>query len=292
MHYRVGDDNLFKIVQKVVLAPSLKLFEVLAPDIAARVQPGQFIILRMNERGERIPLTVADFDRSQGLITLIFQEVGRSTSDLGQMEVGDYILDVVGPLGMPSAIEKLGRVVCIGGGVGVAPVYPITRALKLAGNEVISIIGARSQDYLILTDEMQAVSDSLRIATDDGSAGERGFVTDILRKVIENNGPVDLVVAIGPLNMMKAVAELTRPWGIKTMVSMNTIMVDGTGMCGACRVAVGEKTMFACVDGPEFDGHLVDWNIAQMRARMFEREEKAAIEACSCGGDGQCQKKR
>jgi len=283
---------LFKIVRKVVLAPALKLFEVLAPDIAARVQPGQFIILRMNERGERIPLTVADFDRSLGLITLIFQEVGRSTIDLGQMEVEDYILDVVGPLGMASPIEKLGRVVCIGGGVGVAPVYPITRALKQAGNEVISIIGARSQDYLILTDEMQAVSDSLLIATDDGSAGEKGFVTDMLRKIIENNGQVDLVMAIGPLPMMKAVAELTQPYGIKTMVSMNTIMVDGTGMCGACRVAVGDKTMFACVDGPEFDGHLVDWNIAEMRARMFEKEEKTAMGACSCGGDGQCQKQK
>lgn len=280
---------MFQIVKKVVLAPALKLFEVRAPDIAARVQPGQFIILRMNERGERIPLTVADFDRSRGLITLIFQEVGRSTIDLGQMEAQDYILDVVGPLGLPSAIEKLGRVVCIGGGVGVAPVYPITRALKQAGNEVISIIGARSQDYLILRDEMQAVSDSLRIATDDGSAGEKGFVTDILRNVIENYSPVDLVMAIGPLPMMRAVAELTKSYGIKTMVSMNTIMVDGTGMCGACRVAVGEKTMFACVDGPEFDGHLVDWNIAEMRARMFEKEEKTAMGACRCGGDGQCQ---
>jgi ferredoxin--NADP+ reductase len=281
---------LFKIVNKEDLAPQLKLFEVSAPEIAARVQPGQFIILRMNERGERIPLTVADFDRSRGLITLIFQEVGRSTIDLGQLEAEDYILDVVGPLGMPSVIEKLGRVVCIGGGVGVAPVYPITRALKAAGNEVISIIGARSQDYLILTGAMQAVSDSLRIATDDGSDGDKGFVTDILRQVIENNSPIDLVMTIGPLPMMKAVSELTRPLGIKTMVSMNPIMVDGTGMCGACRVVVGEKTMFACVDGPEFDGHQVDWNIAQMRARMFEREERKAIDACGCGGAGYCQK--
>jgi ferredoxin--NADP+ reductase len=279
-------------VEKVLLAPSLKSFKVLAPEIAARVQPGQFIILRINERGERIPLTVADFDRSRGLLTLIFQEVGRSTKDLGKMEVDDYILDLVGPLGRPSEIANLGRVICIGGGVGVAPVYPITRALKQAGNEVISIIGARSQDYLIFTEEMQAVSDSLYIATDDGSAGEKGFVTDVLHQVIKNNEKIDLVIAIGPLPMMKAVAEATKQYQIKTLVSMNTIMVDGTGMCGACRVVIGEETKFACVDGPEFDGHLVDWNIAQMRARMFLKEEKIAMEACSCGGDGHCQSQK
>jgi ferredoxin--NADP+ reductase len=284
--------NLFKIVEKEVLAPALKLFKVLAPEIAARVQPGQFIILRMNERGERIPLTVADFDRSRGLLTLIFQEVGRSTKDLGKMEVNDYILDLVGPLGRSSEIANLGRVICIGGGVGVAPVYPITRALKQAGNEVISIIGARSQDYLILLEEMQAVSNSMWIATDDGSAGEKGFVTDVLRQVIDKNRPIDLVIAIGPLPMMEAVAEATRPYQIKTLVSMNPIMVDGTGMCGACRVVVGEETKFACVDGPEFDGHLVDWKIAQMRARMFWKEEKIATEVCSCGGDGHCQSQK
>ena len=283
---------MYKIVNKVILAPELKLFEVSAPEIAARVQPGQFIILRVDELGERIPLTVADFDRSRGLITLIFQEVGRSTIDLGKLEADDYILDLVGPLGMASEIEKMGRVVCIGGGVGVAPVYPITRALKEAGNEVISIIGARSEDYLILTGAMQAVSNSVRIVTDDGSTGEKGLVTDILSQIIAEKSPIDMVMAIGPLPMMKAVAELTRPHAIKTMVSMNTIMVDGTGMCGACRVAVGEKTKFACVDGPEFDGHLVDWNVALMRSRMFEKEERIALEACTCGGDGKCQKQR
>ncbi len=282
---------MFKIVTKKVLAPALKLFEVLAPAVAARVQPGQFIILRTDEHGERIPLTVADFDRGQGLITLIFQEVGRSTVDLGKMEAGDFILDLVGPLGVPSAIEQLGRVVCIGGGVGIAPIYPITRALKQAGNEVISIIGARSRDCLFLTEEMEKVSDSMWIATDDGSAGEKGLVTDILRQVMER-GPVALVMAIGPLPMMRAISELTRSRGIKTMVSMNPIMVDGTGMCGACRVAVGEKAKFACVDGPEFDGHLVDWNIASLRARMFLNEEKKAMETCTCGGVGNCQSQR
>lgn len=281
---------MFKIVKKIDLAQEIRLFEVLAPEIAARVQPGQFIILRMDERAERIPLTVADYDRSRGLITLIFQEVGRSTRDLGQLEAEDCILDVVGPLGMPSVIEKLGRVVCIGGGVGVAPVYPITRAFKETGNEVISIIGARSADYLILTGAMQAVSNRLLITTDDGSAGQKGLVTDLLQETISQKSPIDLVMAIGPLPMMKAVAELTRPLGIRTMVSMNPIMVDGTGMCGACRVAVGDKTRFACVDGPEFDGHLVDWDTAIMRARMFEREEYIAMEACNCGGDRNCQK--
>lgn len=281
---------MFKIVKKIDLAQEIRLFEVLAPEIAARVQPGQFIILRMDERAERIPLTVADYDRSRGLITLIFQEVGRSTRDLGQLEAEDCILDVVGPLGMPSVIEKLGRVVCIGGGVGVAPVYPITRAFKETGNEVISIIGARSADYLILTGAMQAVSNRLLITTDDGSAGQKGLVTDLLQETISQKSPIDLVMAIGPLPMMKAVAELTRPLGIRTMVSMNPIMVDGTGMCGACRVAVGDKTRFACVDGPEFDGHLVDWDTAMMRARMFEREEYIAMEVCNCGGDRNCQK--
>lgn len=283
---------MYEIVTKKVLAPALKLFEVLVPDIAARVQPGQFIILRTDEHGERIPLTVADFDRDQGLITLIFQEVGRSTIDLGQLEAGDSILDLVGPLGMPSSIEKMGRVICVGGGVGIAPIYPITRALKQAGNEIISILGARSRDYLFLTEEMQKVSDNMRIATDDGSAGEKGLVTDILRQVMEEGKTVGLVMAIGPLPMMKAVSELTRPFGIKTVVSMNPIMVDGTGMCGACRVAVGEKMKFACVDGPEFDGHLVDWNIASLRARMFLNEEKKAMETCTCGGVGNCQSQR
>ncbi len=283
---------MFQIKEIIKLGPSLKLFKVFAPEIAARVEPGQFIILRMDDHGERIPLTVADFDRTEGLLTLIFQEVGRSTRNLGEMKVDDYILDLVGPLGQPSEITKLGRVVCIGGGVGVAPVYPITRALKQAGNEVISIIGARSQDYLILAEEMRAVSDSLYITTDDGSAGEKGFVTDVLLRVIKNQEPVDLVIAIGPLAMMKAVAEATRPYQIKTMVSMNPIMVDGTGMCGACRVVVGETTKFACVDGPEFDGHLVDWQLAQMRARMFLQEEKVAMEACSCGGDGHCRNQK
>lgn len=282
---------MFKIIEKEVLAPAIKLFKVSAPEIAAKAQPGQFIILRRDEKGERIPLTIADFDREKGLLTLIFQEVGRSTKELGELNEGDSILDLVGPLGKPSRIEKFGRVICVGGGVGVAPVYPITRAMQQAGNEVISIIGARNAESLILEQEMRAVSDQLYVVTDDGSAGMKGFVTTKLQEILAEGKP-DLVVAIGPLVMMQAVSELTRPYQIKTVVSLNSIMVDGTGMCGACRVPVGDKTKFACVDGPEFDGHQVDWATAAMRARMFTDEEKKAMNGyhhCS-GGECQCQK--
>jgi len=281
---------MFKILKKKILAQSIKLIDVLAPEIAAKGQPGQFIILRIDENGERIPLTIADFNREQGTLTLIFQEVGRSTIDLGKLEEGDTIRDIVGPLGKSSEIEKFGKVICIGGGVGIAPIYPITRALKNAGNEIVSIIGARSKDHLILAEEMQAVSDVLHITSDDGTVGQKGFVTDILNQIIESKSQIDLVMAIGPLVMMKAVSELTRSYNIKTVVSLNPIMVDGTGMCGACRVTIGKDTKFACVDGPEFDGHLVDWSVAASRARMFQEEEKIAIGTCS-GGECQCQKK-
>jgi len=288
----VGDDNLFQIIKKEVLAPSIKLFNVSAPEIAAKAQPGQFIILRIDEKGERIPLTIADFDREQGLLTLIFQEVGRSTKELGELNEGDSILDLVGPLGMPSDIEKFGRVICVGGGVGVAPVYPITRAMKQAGNEVISIIGARNGESLILEQEMRKVSDELNVVTDDGSAGMKGFVTTKLQEILAEEKKPDLIVAIGPLVMMQAVSELTRPYQIKTVVSLNSIMVDGTGMCGACRVPVGSKIQFACVDGPEFDGHQVDWAVAAMRARMFTDEEKTAMDGYHhhAGGECQCRK--
>lgn len=271
---------MFSIKHKEILAPSLKLIKVFAPEIAAKAKPGQFIILRINEKGERIPLTIADFDRNEGLLTLIFQEVGRTTLELGQLEEGDYILDLVGPLGQASHIDNFGTVVCIGGGVGVAPIYPITRALKQAGNKIISIIGARSSDFIILKEEMQAISDGLYIATDDGSAGTKGFVTDILKQVIAANPQIDIIMAIGPIPMMRAVAEMSRPHSIKTMVSMNPIMVDGTGMCGACRLTVGNETRFACVDGPEFDGHLVDWQLAILRSKSFVKQEKEAMHHC------------
>jgi ferredoxin--NADP+ reductase len=281
---------VFDIVKKQVLAPSIKLFEVYAPEIAAKAQPGQFVILRIDERGERIPLTIADYNREKGLLVLIFQKVGRSTLEMGKLEEGDRILDLVGPLGRPSEVEYHGRVVCIGGGVGVAPVYPITRTLKQKGNEVISIIGARSADHLILEQEMAAVSDKLYITSDDGSVGHKGFVTDVLNDLLKEGTALDYIIAIGPLVMMKAVCELSKPYGVKTTVSLNPIMVDGTGMCGACRVVVDSETKFACVDGPEFDGHQVDWELAQMRSRMFQEEEKIAMQNACGGGDCQCQR--
>lgn len=281
---------MYEIIRKENLAEGIKLFEISAPQIAAKARPGQFIILRIDEKGERIPLTIADFDRDKGTITLISQEVGRTTRDLAKMEPEEKILDLVGPLGRASEIENFGRVVCIGGGVGVAPVYPITRALKATGNEVISIIGARSAAQLILQEEMQAVSDHLYITSDDGSIGQHGYVTDILSRLLADEIKIDLIVAIGPLPMMEAVSETSRSYGVRTMVSMNPIMVDGTGMCGACRVAVGSETKFACVDGPEFDGHLVDWELARSRSRMFLAEEKIA-DNCS-GGECQCHERR
>ncbi len=281
---------MFKITKKMTLAQSIKLIEVLAPQLASKAQPGQFIILRIDENGERIPLTLADCDGQEGTITLIYQEVGRTTLELGRLESGDYILDLVGPLGKPSEIERYGTVVCVGGGVGVAPIYPITRALANAENNIISVIGARSNKHLILAEEMQRVSEKLHIATDDGSLGHKGFVTDILQQIVDSGVQIDLVVAIGPLVMMKAVSELTRPYNIKTVVSLNPIMVDGTGMCGACRVAVGQETKFACVDGPEFDGHQVNWSVAETRARMFADEEQLAMKGCYSGGDCHCQK--
>lgn len=279
---------MYKILRKEVLSPTLKLFEIDAPKIAQKCQAGQFIILRIDEKGERIPLTIADFDRERGTITLIFAEVGKTTQQLGRMEAGDALLDFVGPLGRPSEIEKYGRVVCIGAGVGIAPVFPITRALKEAGNEVISIVGARNKELLFWVDEMKAQSDEFHICTDDGSLGEKGFVSDVLKKVIEEKGKIDYVIAIGPLPGMRAAAEVTRPLGIKTMVSLNSIMVDGTGMCGACRVTVGGETKFACVDGPEFDGHLVDYTEQMRRSQIFKDEEQRALAKGSCGGGCGC----
>ncbi|MDN5344264.1 MAG: ferredoxin/flavodoxin---NADP+ reductase [Clostridia bacterium] len=278
---------MYRIVKKEVMSPVIKLMEVEAPAVAAKARAGQFIILRLDEEGERIPLTIADFNRSRGTITTIFQEVGYTTQRLGALEAGDGLADFVGPLGQPSEIENYGRVICVGGGVGVAPVYPIARALKEAGNEVISIIGARTKELLIWEDKMRAVSDELLVATDDGSYGHHGFVTDLLKQVLEEKGNVARVWGIGPVVMMRAVAETTRPFGVPTIVSMNPIMVDGTGMCGACRVSVGGETKFACVDGPEFDGHQVDWQLALRRMNMYKDEEQRILAAHE-GGDCKC----
>lgn len=266
-----------EIVERRQLAPSLTLFKLYTPDIARRVKAGQFVVLRADDYAERIPLTVADHDREQGTITVIFQVVGTSTRKLDKFQQGEAILDVVGPLGKASHIEKMGTVVCIGGGVGIAPVYPIAKALHEAGNTVISIIGARTKDMLILESEMKAISDQLFVTTDDGTYGRHGFVTDALKQLIEQKTTIDEVVAIGPVIMMKAVAEVTRPHQIKTIVSLNSIMVDGTGMCGGCRATIGEEVKFVCVDGPEFDAHQVKFDELLLRQKMYEREERRAL---------------
>lgn len=282
---------MYKIVTKQELAPSVKLFEVEAPLIAKKAQPGQFIILRIDEDGERIPLTIADFNREKGTITLIFQEVGASTLELGRLNAGDSLLDLVGPLGKNTHIENFGTVVCIGGGIGVAPVYPIARGMKQAGNKVISIIGARNKDLLIYEQEMDKVSDELYITTDDGSKGRKGLVTHVLKELIEKGEKIALVMAIGPVIMMRSVADVTREYHIKTVVSLNPIMVDGTGMCGGCRVAVGNENKFACVDGPEFDAHLVDFDGLMARQRMYRPQEQTAHECCHKHDhkEGECQ---
>jgi glutamate synthase (NADPH/NADH) small chain len=268
---------LNEIVVRKNLAPSITLFKLYAPDIARKVKPGQFVVLRSDDRSERLPLTVADFDRKAGLITVIFQVVGSSTRRLDVFQQGERIMDVVGPLGKPSHIEKFGTVVCVGGGVGVAPVYPIAKALHEMGNKVISIIGARNKEMLILEEEMKAISDTLYPTTDDGTYGHHGFVTDVLKRLIEEKTQIDLVIGIGPVVMMRAVSEVTRPYNIKTVVSLNTIMVDGTGMCGCCRATIGGETKFVCVDGPEFDGHQVDFKELVLRQQMYNREERRAL---------------
>jgi ferredoxin--NADP+ reductase len=266
------------------LSEGVKSFIVEAPLVARKCQAGQFIILRIDENGERIPLTIADYSREKGTIQLIFQEVGATTRQMGRLKAGEALLDVAGPLGKATEIENFGVVVCIGGGIGVAPVYPIARAYKNAGNKVISIIGARNSDLLIMEKEMRSVSDELHITTDDGSAGRKGLVVDPLKDMIAAGDKIDRVMAIGPMVMMRGVAEVTRPHGIHTLVSLNPIMVDGTGMCGGCRCSVGGETKFACVDGPEFDGHEVDFNGLMARARMYQAEER------QCKGDGSCHK--
>ena len=275
-----------KILKKSTLAPQVYEFIVDAPLVAHKCQPGQFVIIRTEEESERIPLTIADFDREQGTITIIVQAVGNTTKHLCEtFNENDEILDVVGPLGMPSHIENFGTVVCVGGGIGVAPVYPIARALKEAGNKVISIIGARNKDLIIFKDKMAAISDELIITTEDGTAGQKGFVTDPLKKMLESGNMPGMVLAIGPVIMMKNVAETTRPYKVPTVASLNTIMVDGTGMCGGCRVKVGDDNKFACVDGPEFDAHLVDFANLVQRQQMYKGQESLEY---GCGGHCKC----
>ncbi|MEK6776909.1 MAG: sulfide/dihydroorotate dehydrogenase-like FAD/NAD-binding protein [bacterium] len=275
---------MFEILEKKVWSdevPKIKEFVVKAPAIAKAHHAGQFIILIVDENGERIPLTIADKDANKGTISILFQEVGKSTMCLGMLNKGDHIHHMAGPLGKPTHVEKFGTVVCVGGGIGIAPVHPIAKAMKDAGNKVISILGARSKDLLIYEDKMKKASHEIRITTDDGSYGRHGFVTDELKHMIEvEKIPIDLVVVIGPPIMMKFVCKVTEPYKLRTFASLNTIMVDGTGMCGACRVTVGGKTKFVCVDGPEFDGHQVDFEEMMMRQRQYLPEEKLARETC------------
>ena len=272
---------MYKIVEKQVLSETVKMMKIKAPLVAKKARAGQFIILRIDEPGERIPLTIADYNQKEGTVTIIFMEVGKTTRQLGKMKVGDFLLNFAGPLGNPSEIKKYGTVVMIGGGVGIAPLYPIVRDLKKTGNYVISILGARNEKLLMLEKEIEEYSDELFITTDDGSKGIKGFVSDVLKKLIDEGRKINMVMAIGPVIMMKVVTDVTRPFKIKTLVSLNPIMVDGTGMCGGCRVSVGNETKFACVDGPEFDGHLVDFDNLMLRNRRFLCQEE---EACNCTG--------
>lgn len=267
------------LVDKAFIAPKVTRYVLRAPDIARRRRPGQFVIVRLREGGERIPLTIADADGAKGTITLIVQEVGRTTAEMAHLlKPGDVLLDLLGPLGMPTHVEKYGRVLAVGGGIGVAPLHPIAQALQLAGNEVVGILGARNQDLLIMEDELRRACARVRVMTDDGSRGEKGFVTDGIKSEAAA-GKVDLCVAIGPLVMMRAVSALTRELGIRTLVSLNPVMVDGTGMCGGCRVTVGGATKFVCVDGPEFDGHQVDYDELLRRQRFYQPQEKLSYEA-------------
>lgn len=273
---------MYKIVRKEVLNPTVTLMEIDAPLIAKKAEPGQFIILRVDQDGERIPLTVADFDREKGTVTIIFQIVGATTEKLNHKEQGECIADFVGPLGVASHTDGLKKVAVVGGGVGCAIAYPIAKKLHNLGCEVHSIVGFRNKDLVILENEFDRVSDVLKIMTDDGSHGEKGLVTDALKALIESGEQYDEVITIGPLIMMKFVCKLTKEYGIKTVVSMNPIMIDGTGMCGGCRLTVGGKTKFACVDGPDFDGHLVDFDEAIERGSMYkEFERHAHSEACN-----------
>ncbi len=274
------------ILEAKFIGPDIKLFRIEAPQIANKRQAGQFVIIRVNETGERIPITIADSNKNEGSITIIVQGIGKTTKMLNNLKTGEFILDVAGPLGKASEIEKFGTAVVIGGGVGTAIAFPTAKALKEAGNKVISIIGGRSKEYVILENEMKECSDEVYPTTDDGSYGFHGFVTQKLQELITAGEKIDFVLAIGPIAMMKAVADLTKKYEIKTVVSLNPIMVDGTGMCGGCRVSVGGKTFFACVDGPEFDAHLVDFDTLLKRNANYAIQESDSITKHNCKLEG------
>jgi NAD(P)H-flavin reductase len=269
---------LYKILLREDLVPGIHLFKVAAPAVAAKARAGQFVVVRIDEKGERIPLTIADWDKDKGTVTIVFMEVGATTARLALLKEGDAVADFVGPLGVPAEIENYGTVVCVAGGVGTAVVAPIARALKNAGNRIFTILGTRSKDLLFWEDVLKSVSDRLIVTTDDGSYGRKGVVTEPLKELLESGEKIDRVVAIGPVVMMKFCSLTTAPSGVKTIVSLNPIMVDGTGMCGCCRVSVGGETKFACVDGPDFDGHKVDWDLLAARQRIYIEEEKCAYD--------------
>jgi len=269
---------MYKILLRQDLAPNIHLYKFEAPDVAKKARPGQFVIIRIDEKGERIPLTVADWDEKEGSVTVVCMGVGTTTRRLGTLGTGDFIADFIGPLGNPTEIDKFGTVCCVAGGFAVAVVMPIARAMKQTGNKVISILGARSKDLLFWEDELRSVSDELIVTTDDGSYGRKGLVTEPLKELLEGNEKIDRVIAIGPSIMMKFCSLTTKPFGVKTIVSLNPIMVDGTGMCGCCRVSVGGVTRFACVDGPDFDGHEVDWDLLLARQKTYLEQEKRSLE--------------
>lgn len=274
---------MYKIVKKEMLNPSIVLMDVYAPDIAKTCKAGQFIVLRIDEVGERIPLTIADFFPEEGLVRIVTQAVGYTSRKLMNMNEGDSFLDFIGPLGKESEVENYGTVLCICGGLGIAPMFPIARELKKAGNRVITVIGARSKDLLIWEDVLKEVSDEVHVTTDDGSYGRKGLVTDVSKEILERE-KIDHAWAIGPVIMMKYSALLTKEYNVPTIVSMNPIMVDGTGMCGACRLEVDGKTVFACVDGPEFDGHQVNWDLSMRRMNIYKAKEEIALEKAVKGG--------
>ena len=265
--------------KKLLRQPDVFYYKLAAPLISKKAQPGQFVIIRLHENGERIPLSLADINPAEGTISLIVMAVGKTTTEMSHLKVGDKVLDLCGPLGNPTHVDKVGKVVLVGGGFGVAPLYPIARSFKAAGCETVCIMGARSRDLLIYEREMEELCDRVIVTTDDGSRGMKGLVTSALRGELEQNGGAGLVLTVGPAIMMKGVSETTKPFGVKTVVSLNPIMVDGTGMCGGCRVTVGGETLFACTDGPEFDGHGVDWDLLMNRQKKYVPEQKESFEA-------------
>ncbi len=283
---------MFKILEKEVFStnPRVTEFIIDAPKVARKAKSGQFVVIRIDDKGERVPLTVADRDPEKGTVTIVFQEVGKTTAQLARMNAGDYLKDFVGPLGKPTHFDNAKKIVCVGGGVGVAPIHHIAMGIKEAGIELISIIGARTKELLFWEDKMKKLSNELIVCTDDGSYGRKGFVTEPLKELLETDKSIDLVIAIGPTIMMKFLCKTTEPFGVKTLVSLNPIMVDATGMCGACRVTVGGETRFVCVDGPEFDGHQVDFDELMQRMTIYKQQEQLSYNKFlqSCGENCTC----